>query len=199
MLRIRRRIDLAGLVVADVRADLLRLRVELADGDAKCRPRLEHPGAGRHQGQVLLVGDIDQAIQRGVVEHCPPLLVFLMVRLNGCVAGLEPSVGERRGRAVKSGPTLQEANASNSAAASRRQDARFARRPFGTFGWPIGRSGRVRNDEAARIGIVRRISSPTQCTHVALNLEAMVSPPWSENRIAHRFWSTGVSRQAGLA
>jgi hypothetical protein len=98
--------------------------------------------------------------------------------------------------AAKSGPTLQAATASNRVVASRRHNAGVAR-PSKTFGWPIGRSGRVRNDEAARIGIVRRISSK-QCTHVALNLEAWFRP--HGQRIALRIGSGQQGfRQAGLA
>ena len=46
--RVRARIGPAGLVVAGIGSNLLRLRVEFADGDAKSRTGFKHAGAGSH-------------------------------------------------------------------------------------------------------------------------------------------------------
>ncbi|HEY2620180.1 MAG TPA: hypothetical protein VGI78_22765 [Acetobacteraceae bacterium] len=97
MLRVRGRIDLTGLVIAHIRANLLRLRVELADRNAKRGARFEHPGAGGHQSEILPVRQFDQPIQRGVVERRPPLLIVLTIGMNRCVARFQPAAGNRRG------------------------------------------------------------------------------------------------------
>ena len=73
------RIDCAGLVVTDVPAELLRLRIQLADGDAQHGPRFQHAGAGGHQGQILFVRDIDKPIECRVMVDGPPVLVVLMI------------------------------------------------------------------------------------------------------------------------
>ena len=60
--------------------DLLRLRELLAGGDAELRARLDDAQAGDLQREVLLVGEIDEAIERDVVELLPPQAVGLGLR-----------------------------------------------------------------------------------------------------------------------
>src|SRR6185437_8081546 len=94
--RIRTQIGSARLVIADVRADLLLLRIEFAYGYSQFGPRFEHAGAGSHECQILLAADIDQAVERRIPEDRPPSLVLLMVGTHGRVSRLQPFCGNRR-------------------------------------------------------------------------------------------------------
>ena len=81
-LRIGGAVGVARLVIGRQSNALLRLRKELADRDAELGPRLQHPRPGAEQRQVLVIGDLDQAIERGIVEHLPPVAVFLLARAD---------------------------------------------------------------------------------------------------------------------
>ena len=67
----------------------LLLRIKLADRDAELGARLQHPRSGAEQGEVLVVGRLDQAIEHGIVKHLPPVAIVLPVRPHGGVVRFE--------------------------------------------------------------------------------------------------------------
>src|SRR5215831_18332651 len=77
---------------------LLYLRIELTDRNAQLRARFEHLSTCPYQSQVLIIGSLDQAVEHRVVEHLPPIPIFLISRIDRGVACFEPLVrnGSRR-------------------------------------------------------------------------------------------------------
>ena len=66
-----------------------------ADSDAKLRTSFEHPYAGSHQGQVLVVRDIDQAHHYRIIKYRPPIPIFFPFRVDRRFAALHPDLGDR--------------------------------------------------------------------------------------------------------
>jgi len=77
---------------------LLYLRIELADRNAKLGTRSENLGTGADQGEVLIVGDLDQPVEHRVMEHLPPVAVFLISGFDRRISGFEPFGGDWRRR-----------------------------------------------------------------------------------------------------
>src|SRR5215469_12300064 len=80
---------------------LLYLRIKLADRYAQLGARFEHLGAGADQSEVLIIGDLDQSVENRVVEHLPPIPIFLIPRIDRRVVCFEPFLGDRRRRRSK--------------------------------------------------------------------------------------------------
>ncbi len=101
-----RRIDRARLVIPDVAAKLLCLRIQFADGDAQRGAGLQHAGAGRHQGQILFVGEMDKPVECLVVVDGPPLLVVPLARFDRRIVRFEIIASKRGARRRKIRPDL---------------------------------------------------------------------------------------------
>ena len=70
-----------------------------ADRDRELRPCLEDPGTRHLQGQVLRVADLDEPVQRRIVECRPPLAVIVGILGYPRFAGTQPArveLGRRR-------------------------------------------------------------------------------------------------------
>ena len=77
---------------------LLRLRIEIADRDAELRARFENFQPDDLQREILLVGALDEAIERRILERPPPARFNVALR-HALVAALDPIVlnGRLRG------------------------------------------------------------------------------------------------------
>jgi hypothetical protein len=64
--------SLTGPQILNRPEGLLRLRVNLADGDPQLGPRLQDPHAGALEREVFPVRALDEAIQDRIVEGPPP-------------------------------------------------------------------------------------------------------------------------------
>ena len=71
----RRHRELARLVRGEATDCGLELRVPLAVRVAQARTRFEDPEARDLQREILTIGEIDQSIERGIVERFPPLRI----------------------------------------------------------------------------------------------------------------------------
>ena len=85
--------SIARPVVLDGPDGLLRLRKDLADGDAQLGAGLQDPHAGLLEGEVVPVGSRDEAIQDRIVEGPPPIPVGGRFGADTLVPGL-PQFGE---------------------------------------------------------------------------------------------------------
>ena len=81
-------------VPVDLRADVLLLRVELAERDAELGAGLEDADAGGAEREVLLVRQPDQVRERRVGEDVPPVPVFRARGVDRGVVGFEPLDGD---------------------------------------------------------------------------------------------------------
>src|SRR6516165_9097173 len=73
---------------------LLYLRIELADRDAQLGTRFEHLGTCADESEVLIVRDFDHPIEHRIVEHPPPIAVFLIPGIDRRIVGFEPPLGD---------------------------------------------------------------------------------------------------------
>ena len=62
----------ANRVARVVTCRVLRLREEIARGDGELGSRLQHPGTGLPQGQILLVGGTDERVEKRILEDRVP-------------------------------------------------------------------------------------------------------------------------------
>ena len=70
---------------------LLRLRIKIADRDAELRARFENFQTGDPHREILLVGALDEAIERRILERPPPVRLDVALR-HALVAALDPFV-----------------------------------------------------------------------------------------------------------
>ena len=82
--------SIARPVVLDGPDGLLRLRKDLADGDAQLGAGLQDPHAGLLEREVVPVGPRDEAIQDRIVEGPPPVPVGGRLGADTLVPGLPP-------------------------------------------------------------------------------------------------------------
>ena len=75
----------------------MRLREQIADGDAELGAGFENAGAGDSQGKILGVGVFDERVERRVVEDGPPLAQAIFLAFNARIRVVDPALGDRRG------------------------------------------------------------------------------------------------------
>ena len=77
--RVRRRKGRGGAAaVVDQRAGtLLCLWIEQTGRNPQSSPRLQNLGSGTEQGEILIVGDVNKAIEGRIAEGPPPIPFFL--------------------------------------------------------------------------------------------------------------------------
>ena len=125
---------MARPVIAGKALALLLLRVELTDLDAELGARLEDLRARAEERQVLVVGDLDETIEHGIVKHPPPVAVILLGCAYRTIAPLEIFRGDRRWR----GNEIR-ADGAAGYSGNERQSQRAARTHIHEArGWPFG-------------------------------------------------------------
>src|SRR5215471_5803409 len=70
-------ISAGGMDVVGLTVELLLLRIELADGFAQDRTSFQHARSGLHEGEILVISDLDQPVQRRIAKRGPPVPVIL--------------------------------------------------------------------------------------------------------------------------
>ncbi len=86
---------------------MLGLREEVADRDRLAGAGLEHAGADDAEIRVLVVGQVDQCGEGGVVEDVPPVSAGQLAGLDERIIGLDPFGGHRCGRLAVFGPDFE--------------------------------------------------------------------------------------------
>ena len=75
-----------------IAVDAIDVRFPVIEGDpANWSPSGEQ--AGDLQAQVLIVRALDELIERRILEHLPPVLVFGLAGVDPLVLGLKPVIG----------------------------------------------------------------------------------------------------------
>ena len=173
-------------------AQLLGLRVELADRHAELGARFQHPRARFHQRQVLVVGEVDQAVERRVAERRPPALIVLAVRLDSRETGVLPAGLDRRLRRDEIRP--DRAGGKWKGQGQRQQSATATQRlrdPGPAPGRPIHRRPRGHQnaveDERVRLW---RLTSEVQAYTAASRNHATGSPTSTSNITPRKTWLT---------
>ncbi len=82
--------SIARSVVLNGTDRLLRLREDLADGDAQLSAGLQDPHARASERKVFPVGSLDEAVQDGIVEGLPPVAIPGRLSAHPQIPGFQP-------------------------------------------------------------------------------------------------------------